>query len=206
MRLAIGTFLLILGFAQFDHAQTNPDEKSTEAGAPTTVGASVVGASSDSYTVFNATVEQEAALRAQIRFMRPDVLPLRVFFVPHWKYLAAARDFHLHVPTGYGSLMFTICPAAPYSSITTATRARIGWATGLLTNLATWSRTAPTKQTPKKLPVNFASASKSRVHGRASLIPLRNARASIHRDKIIALTARECYSRISVCLYRERCD
>ena len=111
MRLAIGTFLLILGFAQLDHAQTNPDEKSTEAGAPTTVGASVVGASSDSYTVFSATVEQEAALRAQIRFMRPDVLPLRVFFVPHWKYLAAARDFHLHVPTGYGSLMFTHLPS-----------------------------------------------------------------------------------------------
>jgi hypothetical protein len=71
----------------------------------------VPDASSDSYTVFNATAEQEAALRAQIRLMHPDVLPLRVFFVPHWKYLAAARDFRLHVPTGYCSLMFTHLPS-----------------------------------------------------------------------------------------------
>jgi hypothetical protein len=43
--------------------------------------------------------------------MRPNILPLRVFFVPHRKYLAAARDFHLHVPVGYGSLMFTHLPS-----------------------------------------------------------------------------------------------
>lgn len=67
--------------------------------------------SADGYTVFNATPTQEAVLRAQIRLMHPNVLPLRVFFVPHWKYLAAARDFHLHVPTAYGSLMFTHLPS-----------------------------------------------------------------------------------------------
>jgi hypothetical protein len=39
--------------------------------------------------------------------MHPEVLPLRVLFVPHWKYLDAARAFQLHVPTGFGSLMFT---------------------------------------------------------------------------------------------------
>jgi hypothetical protein len=65
----------------------------------------------DDYTVFNATPAQETVLRAQIRVMHPDVLPLRVFFVPHWKYLAAARDFRLHVPAGYGSLMFTHLPS-----------------------------------------------------------------------------------------------
>jgi hypothetical protein len=43
--------------------------------------------------------------------MHPEVLPLRVLFVPHWKYLDNARIFHLHVPTGYGSLMFTHLPS-----------------------------------------------------------------------------------------------
>jgi hypothetical protein len=83
----------------------------SHAGAPTSAPASGSDASSDIYAVFNATTEQEAALRAQIRLMHPDVLPLRVFFVPRWKYLAAALDFHLHVPTGYGSLMFTHLPS-----------------------------------------------------------------------------------------------
>lgn len=111
MRQLTGTFLVISAFAQFSYAQTNPNGNRSEAGAPTTAPAPVPNAYSDSYTVFNATAEQEAALRAQIRLMHPDVLPLRVFFVPHWKYLAAARDFHLHVPVGYGSLMFTHLPS-----------------------------------------------------------------------------------------------
>lgn len=109
MKLATGTFLVISAFAQFSHAQTNPNENRSDPGAPTT--ASLADTSSNGYTVFNATTEQEAALRAQIRFMHPSILPLRVFFVPHWKYLASARDFHLHVPTGYGSLMFTHLPS-----------------------------------------------------------------------------------------------
>jgi hypothetical protein len=59
------------------------------------------------YSVFGATPEQEAILRSQIRIMHPEIEPLRVFFLPHWKYLDAARAFQLHVPTGFGSLMFT---------------------------------------------------------------------------------------------------
>jgi len=39
--------------------------------------------------------------------MQPDVYPLRVLFVPHWKYVDAARAFHLHVPVGYTSKLFT---------------------------------------------------------------------------------------------------
>lgn len=111
MRHTIGTFLVISAFAQFSYAQTNPNGNRSDAGAPTTAPVPAPDASSDSYTVFNAAAEQEAALRSQIRLMRPDVLPLRVLFVPHWKYLAAARNFHLHVPTGYGSLMFTHLPS-----------------------------------------------------------------------------------------------
>ncbi len=111
MNLAIRTFLIASIFAQCSHAQTSgsatPAGPETSAAAP----AAVPEPAADGYTVFNATPEQEEALRAQIRLMHPDVLPLRVFFVPHWRYLAAARDFHLHVPTGYGSMMFTHLPS-----------------------------------------------------------------------------------------------
>jgi hypothetical protein len=43
--------------------------------------------------------------------MQPDVYPLRVLFVPHWKYIDAAKTFHLHVPTGYSSKLFTHLPS-----------------------------------------------------------------------------------------------
>ena len=61
--------------------------------------------------VFNATATQEGALRTQIRLIHPPVLPLRIPFVPHWKYLDAARSFHLHVPTGFASVMFAHLPS-----------------------------------------------------------------------------------------------
>ena len=111
MKLAIGTVLITLLFTSFGKAQTNtnaglaPAEKSVA--DPATMPESFV----DSYTVFNATPVQEATLRAQIKIMRPEVLPLRIFFVPHWKYLDTARIFRLHVPAGYASLMFTHLPS-----------------------------------------------------------------------------------------------
>jgi len=107
MKLAIGTFLMFLVFSEFGEAQTKGSSTpgNTEALVP------VPEAAAESYTVFDATPAQEAALRAQIRLMHPEVLPLRIFFVPHWKYLDNARIFHLHVPTGYGSLMFTHLPS-----------------------------------------------------------------------------------------------
>jgi len=43
--------------------------------------------------------------------MNPKILPARVFFVPHRKYLDDARIFQLHIPTGYSSLMFTHLPS-----------------------------------------------------------------------------------------------
>ena len=43
--------------------------------------------------------------------MQPDVYPLRVLFVPHWKYVDTARTFRLHVPAGYTSTMFTHLPS-----------------------------------------------------------------------------------------------
>jgi hypothetical protein len=101
MKLAVGTVLFFLGFAQFSWGQTNGSTNlvSSESSAP--------ASSPNSYAVFGASPQQEALVRAQIQIMQPAVLPLRVFFVPHWKYVDNARIFHLHVPTGYRSIMFT---------------------------------------------------------------------------------------------------
>ncbi len=101
MKLRILTALLLLGFAQFGWGQTNGNSKlvSEEATAPEP--------SANSYTVLGATPQQEALVRAQIRVMQPDVLPLRILFVPHWKYIDTARTFRLQVPAGYTSARFT---------------------------------------------------------------------------------------------------
>jgi len=82
---------------------TNPKLVNAEATAPEP--------SANSYTILGATPEQEALVRTQIRVMQPGVYPLRVLFVPHWKYLDTARTFRLHVPTGYTSAMFTHLPS-----------------------------------------------------------------------------------------------
>jgi hypothetical protein len=89
------------GQPQFSPVAPGPSEAPAPAAEP----------SVESYVVFNATATQEVALRAQIRLMHPPVLPLRVLFVPHWKYLDAARRFQLHVPTGFASVMFTHLPS-----------------------------------------------------------------------------------------------
>jgi len=39
--------------------------------------------------------------------MQPSVLPLRVVFVPHWKFLDNTRIFQLHAPMGCTSALFT---------------------------------------------------------------------------------------------------
>jgi hypothetical protein len=99
---------MFLMFAELGEAQTtnsNANMAGTE--APATVNEPAP----ESYMVFDATPAQEAALRAQIRIMHAEVLPLRIFFVPHWKYLYTARVFRLHVPGGYGRLMFTHLPS-----------------------------------------------------------------------------------------------
>lgn len=114
MKLAIGVFLIASVVTQFSQAQTTESANATRREGPATA-AVLPEPGPENYTVFNATPEQEAALRAQIRVMNPSVFPLRVFFVPHWKYLAAARDFHLHIPAGYGSLMFTHLPSRTVS-------------------------------------------------------------------------------------------
>lgn len=113
MKLMIGTFLILSMVTPFSQAQTNrgADAAPAEAGPAAAPAAVHKSSTIDTYTVFDATPAQEATLRAQIQQIHPDVLPQRVLFLMHWKYLAAARDFHLHIPTGYGSLMFTHLPS-----------------------------------------------------------------------------------------------
>ena len=105
MKRVICAALFVLGFAQLGWGQTNGDANlvSAEATAPEL--------SANSYAVLGATPEQDALVRAQIRVMQPEVLPLRILFVPHWKYIDAARIFRLHVPTGYTSALFTHLPS-----------------------------------------------------------------------------------------------
>lgn len=63
------------------------------------------------YTVQGTTPERERLLRAQIETMQPAVLPSRIIYVPHWKYLYATKMYHLRVPTGMRSKMFTHLPS-----------------------------------------------------------------------------------------------
>ena len=99
MRLAIGAALLLFTFPHFSYEQTNETHVSRqETAAPL---------SQTGYSVIGAKPKQEALLRVQIQVMSPEILPLRIVFVPHWKYLDTARTFQLHVPAGYTSAMFT---------------------------------------------------------------------------------------------------
>jgi hypothetical protein len=63
------------------------------------------------YTVQGAAPEREHLLRLQIQVMQPAVLPHRILFVPHGQYIYATRMYHLHVPTGMTSKMFTHLPS-----------------------------------------------------------------------------------------------
>ena len=60
-----------------------------------------------SLSVLGATKNQEELLRSELATAEPKVLPSRVVFLPHWKYIYTAKAFHLRVPTGMGSVMFT---------------------------------------------------------------------------------------------------
>src|SRR6266566_4900545 len=105
MRLRIWTILFLVTIAQFAWGQTSTNPKLVNAEATSSEP------SVNSYTVLGATSEQETLVRSQIRIMQPDVYPLRVLFVPHWKYVDTARTFRLHVPAGYTSAMFTHLPS-----------------------------------------------------------------------------------------------
>jgi hypothetical protein len=99
MKLRIWIPIVSLAAAQFSWGQRNA--------IPTPPTAENAALDPGSLAVIGATAEQEASLRSQVQIIHPEVLPLRVLFVAHWKYLEAARAFQLHVPKGFSSLMFT---------------------------------------------------------------------------------------------------
>ena len=97
--------LFSMTFAELGQAQSNGTSHAM------TTEETVARSSANSYFVLGATPKQEAILRAQIEVMHPEVLPLRVIFVPHWKYLDTTKTFQLHVPTGYTSALFSHLPS-----------------------------------------------------------------------------------------------
>jgi hypothetical protein len=105
MKLAIRVAVLFFGFMPVTWGQTNA-ESSLAKGEKARPDCSPAA-----YVVFGATADQEAVLRSQIQIMQPEVSPLRVFFVPHWKYVDAARIFRLRVPAGMSSVMFAHLPS-----------------------------------------------------------------------------------------------
>ena len=79
-----------------------------EGGNLTSVGVIAASLSEGAmFTVQGTSPERERLVRSQIRVMRPAVLPARVIFVPHWQYIYATRVYHLRVPKGMTSKMFT---------------------------------------------------------------------------------------------------
>jgi hypothetical protein len=105
MKLAVGSVLLFLAFAQLSWGQTK------DSTSVVSEGETAPALSTNTYAVLGATPQQADLVRSEIQTMQPAVLPLRVVFVPHWKYVDNLRIFHLHVPTGYISLMFTHLPS-----------------------------------------------------------------------------------------------
>jgi hypothetical protein len=63
------------------------------------------------YTIQGTTLERERLLRTQIHAMNPLVLPKRIVFVPHWQYIYATKMYHLQVPKGMTSKMFSHLPS-----------------------------------------------------------------------------------------------
>jgi hypothetical protein len=105
VRLRIWVALFLLGISEFGWGQTN--------GSSTSISKEATASepSRNYYSVIGAMPGQESSVRSQIQHMQPSVLPLRIVFMPHWKYLDSARIFKLQVPTGYSSVMFTHLPS-----------------------------------------------------------------------------------------------
>jgi hypothetical protein len=67
--------------------------------------------SSSDYVVIGASPLLERFVRSQIQVMQPEVPPRRIVFVSHERYLESTKAFHLHIPRGYVSTMFTHMPS-----------------------------------------------------------------------------------------------
>jgi hypothetical protein len=111
MKLAVAT-VFFLAFNQFCSAQANGTIKTVRSDPstpPTAAPAAPTAAST--VTILGANPHEETLIRSEIDAIQPAVLPLRVVFVPHWKYVDNTRIFQLHIPKGYTSSMFTHLPS-----------------------------------------------------------------------------------------------
>jgi len=104
MKLTIRSIALWLGLAAMGRGQ-----QVTGSGSLAVSEASSTDAAG--YTVQGTTPERERVLRSQIQIMQPAVLPYRVIFVPQRQYINATKMYHLHVPMGMTSKMFTHLPS-----------------------------------------------------------------------------------------------
>ena len=104
--MKLGSLPLAVFLAFVPHLlQQKNSEKQPQSDQP------IADATPVAFWVFGASAEQEAVVRSQIQVMQPEVLPMRIFFVPHWKYVSAAKAFRLRVPKDMSSVMFTHLPS-----------------------------------------------------------------------------------------------
>ena len=114
MRLRTWTTLFLVTIAQSTWGQTSTNPKLVN-GEATSPEPSV-----NSYTVLGATSKQEALVRAQARVMQPNIYPLRILFVLHWKYIDTAKAFASMCPLDIPAPCSRTCPAEACSSTATA--------------------------------------------------------------------------------------
>ena len=116
MKVVISITLLLLGIVQFSCGQTSGSSILVNAAT------NALEPPANTYAVMGATPQQEVLVRTQIQVMQPSILPLRVIFVPHWKYEDAARIFSCTCPPAILAPYSLTCRVEPCSS-TKTTRA-----------------------------------------------------------------------------------
>lgn len=113
MKFTSAAFFFLIS-AAVTSAQTTGTAKTINSGAPLSPPAASISADAvppPAYVVIGANPHEEALIRSEMERIQPAVLPLRVIFVPHWKYVDNTRIFQLHVPKGFSSAMFTHLPS-----------------------------------------------------------------------------------------------
>src|SRR5215470_17453847 len=108
MKSASAILFLVLVSAQISFAQSEPTLNNAIVDSPSTL---MAAASAPLYVILGASAREQGLIHSEIDAIQPAVLPIRIVFVPHWKYVDNARLFQLHVPKGYSSTMFTHLPS-----------------------------------------------------------------------------------------------
>jgi hypothetical protein len=96
-----------LAMAAFSLVAVAPGQQQQTGNLTSVAGVPVFPSEGAMFTVQGTSPERKRLVRSQIQVMQPAVLPSRVIFVPHWQYIYATKGYHLHVPSGMTSKMFT---------------------------------------------------------------------------------------------------